>query len=426
MNNAFLKTKFFGTICLTLLLLSTAGYAKADMQVQTNSATNVQNNQVTLNGNLVDANIFGYNYVYFQYGTDTNYGNITAQQTLSSSVPFSQIVSNLLSNTTYHFRAAVNGNNGTTYGQDMTFTTGQYNNNYNNGNFSVQTNYPTYVQNNSAILNGTLYGSTSSNVWFQWGTDTNYGSTSFQQSLSSGQFMQQIANLNNNTTYHFRAVAQANNGQTIYGQDMSFNTNGSTIYNGNNNTGTLSVTKQVMNLSSGNLNWSTSASASPGDVLNFAVILHATGGQDIHNVFIRDIMPANLIYKGSVTLNNAASSLDVTSGVNIGTIPAGGTQIVSYQAQVAPSTGISTLTNNATVTSTEAGTQTTSASVTVNNIAPSGPTYIPTGLTNNPVTDSFFWPILLIIMGSWFYFSGNIYKFSDWLESKTLRQAQGK
>ncbi|MGD0576850.1 MAG: hypothetical protein ABSA74_02125, partial [Candidatus Staskawiczbacteria bacterium] len=117
-----------------------------------------------------------------------------------------------------------------------------------------------------------------------------------QQSLGySGTFFQNIENLVPGTTYHFRAVAQGNYG-TIYGQDMTFYTTGGStnpIYTG---TGTLSATKQVINLSSGNLSWQASVNGEPGDILSFAITLQAEN-QDIHNVFVRDTLPANLIYK---------------------------------------------------------------------------------------------------------------------------------
>lgn len=297
-------------------------------------------------------------------------------------------------------------------------------NSNNNTNFNVQTNSATNIQNNSATLNGYLYNSNSYNtsalVWFQWGTDTNYGNTTFQQTLSyPGSFFQSISNLSPNITYHFRAAAQSN-GSTVYGQDMTFNSNSSTYY-GN---GILTTNKQVINLSTGNLNWQTSVNAKPGDILSFAITMQA-GNQDIHNVVVHDNLPANLIYKGNLTVNATTNySGNPSAGINIGTIPANGVEIVSYQVQVAQSTnfiyGSTTLSNSATITSTESGTQTARSTVIVNTTTAAapmtyyGPTYISTGLTNNPVTDSFFLPILLIILGSWFYFSGNVYKFSDW------------
>jgi uncharacterized repeat protein (TIGR01451 family) len=204
---------------------------------------------------------------------------------------------------------------------------------------------------------------------------------------------------------------------------MIFNSNGSGNYYGNGygnyyGSGTLTVTKQVINLTSGNLNWSTSVNANPGDVLAFAITMQANGGQDIHNVFVRDVLPSGLVYRGNMTVNASLNYAgDPISGINVGTIPVNGVEVISYQAQVvlSPGTqyGIATRNNSATITSAEGGTQTVSASVVVNNSAVLGATDISTGMTNNPITDSFFLPIMLIILGAWFYFSGNAYRFAD-------------
>jgi hypothetical protein len=291
----------------------------------------------------------------------------------------------------------------------------------NNGSTYVQTTYATYISSSQVNLNGSLSntGLTTNSVYFQWGTTTNYGNQTPQQYIDyAGSFIQDIANLNSGTTYHFRAVAQGNYG-TVYGQDMTFTTSGSGYgYYGN---GSLSVTKQAIDLSSGNLNWSSSVSANPSDIISFAVTLQSNG-QDIHNVVVRDILPANLIYKGNLTVNtNSNYGGDIFSGINIGTVYAGQTVVVSYQAQVAAagnlSFGATTLTNDVTVTSNEAGTQTSSATVIVNKAVVYGASTISTGLTNNFLADSFFLPLLLILAGLWFYFSGRAYRFADWLKA---------
>ena len=159
----------------------------------------------------------------------------------------------------------------------------------------------------------------------------------------------------------------------------------------------------------------------------FIFILTLQGSsQDAHNVVVRDILSANLIYKGSLTVNGSSYGGDITSGVNIGTIYANQTTVVSYQVQVAPtgsfSYGATTLTSNATVTSNEAGAQTAIATVIVNKSLVYGAatvaTDVSTGLTNNFFTDSFFLPLLMIIAGLWFYFSGAAYVFADDLKKK--------
>ena len=336
---------------------------------------------------------------------------------------------------------AINGNNQTTYTCTLTVTDGygnsnsdsmvvyvNYNNGNNYGNVFVQTTNATGVSNYQATLNGILSGnniSPTNYVYFQWGTTTNYNNQTGQQNIGySGTFMQNITYLIPNTTYHYRAIAYGSNG-TVYGQDMTFNTSSSGYYNYNNNgnsNGSLLMTKQVIDLSSGNLNWSTSVNASPSDVLDFNITLQAYN-QNVQNVVVRDILPANLIYKGNLKVNaNYNYGGDITSGVNIGTVYAGQAVDISYQVQVAPlssfSYGTTTLTNSATATSSTSGTQTTNATVIVNKTLVYGASTVSTGLTNNFFTDSFFLPLLLIVAGVWIYFSGNIYVFADKLKLK--------
>jgi len=420
MKNTILKAGFLFAVSFVLLSSGTAAFAQVAPQVQTNSATNIQNNSATLNANLTNVGSYGSATVYFQWGADTSYGNQTSNATQNYTGTFNQLVSGLSYNTTYHFRAVAQNSYGTVYGQDMTFYSNSGNNNYNSGSNYTQTNSATNISNYQATLNGYLYTNnlySSNYVYFQWGTTTSYGSQTSQQYLSNaGFFTQNITGLSGNTTYHFRAVAQGGFG-TIYGQDMTFYTSGYASGNG-----TLAITKQVINLTSGNLNWQPSVGAKPGDILSFAITMQADG-QDVHNIVVSDILPSGLIYKGNMTVNATLNyGGNPASGINIGTIPANGVEIISFQAQVAPATslayGVSTIINNATITSTEAGTQTSSASVIVSNSLISGASIIATGITNNPVRDSFFLPLALIILMSWLYFTGRVYTFADWLGTK--------
>ncbi len=290
--------------------------------------------------------------------------------------------------------------------------------------FNVQTNSATEVKNNQVILNGYVIGGApySSSVWFEWGATTSYENQTQHLSLyaANAPFSQAVLGLSPNTSYHFRAVFQGR-GTILYGQDMTFTTSGE----GYVGSSSLSVTKRVINLTSGSSSWQSSVSARPSDMLSFAIILQANG-RDFHEVNVRDVLPSNLIYKGNMTVNGSlVFSGNSMPSVGIGTILSGQVAIVSYQAQIAPAVsfayGITTINNGATVTSAQAGTQTALASVTVNKSLVSGASIIATGLTNNFLTESFFLPLLIIVLGLWFGFSGQAILWADKLKARIKR-----
>ncbi|NQE05472.1 hypothetical protein C5S32_06345 [ANME-1 cluster archaeon GoMg1] len=99
----------------------------------------------------------------------------------------------------------------------------------------VTTRATSIVDTTSATLNGHLDstgaptwkshpGSISCQVWFEYGKNTSYGySTPEQSKLLAGSFSASISDLDDDTTYHFRAVASSGVG-TDYGSDMTFTT----------------------------------------------------------------------------------------------------------------------------------------------------------------------------------------------------------
>lgn len=203
--------------------------AASPPQVQTGAAYASQPTSAVLQGYVSD---LGGDYtvtVWLQWGVDTSYGYETARMTRNFPGNFSQFVSNLAPNTTWHVRAVAQNSFTTSYGQDVVFTTGQGGSNWNNPNYrsytAIQTNPATYTFNNQATLNAWLgpgYSGTTY-VWFEWGPTTGYGFQSMRlpQNYNSS-ISQNIAGLSPDTTYHFRAVAQNDNGLVSYGQDMTF------------------------------------------------------------------------------------------------------------------------------------------------------------------------------------------------------------
>ena len=94
--------------------------------VQTNSATNVFNNQATLNGYLSKTSTNNINYVWFQWGTTTSYGFETNRQATNYGGPFNQNIAGLFPGTVYHFRAVAQDDKGQiVYGQNTAFQLGQ-------------------------------------------------------------------------------------------------------------------------------------------------------------------------------------------------------------------------------------------------------------------------------------------------------------
>lgn len=101
-----------------------------NITVQTNSATNISDNQATLNGYLYNDNSDCSAEVWFEYGPTTSYGRQTSQQQRYGSGNFSETIFldwynynyDYQNYNNYHFRAVAEGcQGGTVYGQDRTF-----------------------------------------------------------------------------------------------------------------------------------------------------------------------------------------------------------------------------------------------------------------------------------------------------------------
>jgi len=193
--------------------------------VVTGPATAVGTNTATLNGivnPLGDSSI-----VTFEYGLNTSYGTtVTADQspvTGSLPAPVSKTITGLTNNTTYHFRVVAQNSGGTTYGNDMTFTTGS------SAAPTAATGPATGVGPDTATLNGTVNANNADTiVTFEYGLDTGYGSTAFaiQNPVSGNTNTAVSVTLSEflpNTTYHYRVSATNING-TANGADMTFTT----------------------------------------------------------------------------------------------------------------------------------------------------------------------------------------------------------
>jgi hypothetical protein len=294
-----------------------------------------------------------------------------------------------------------------------------YDNSLNVTGINVKTAEATNISKNQATLNGSFLtkNDSVSYVWFQYGFSTNYGNETEHQAASgpSGSFYQNLSSLFLNATYHYRAVAQDSAGNKFYGQDMTFQTQ----MNALNDSSVIS--KKVINLTSGNLGWLKSVNAKPYDILSFSITIQTD--KNLDNIFIKETLPSGLEYSGNLLINAMENKIaNPIGGINAGSLKAGEVLVVSYQAKVNPSSNYGTinLENLTTVTADQLNQITDVATIIVNNSQVSGasttaPTDLSTGQTNNFFADSFFLPMILIVLGGWFYFSGKVYTFADWL-----------
>ncbi len=149
---------------------TTLGQAPAAL---TQTATDVSTSSATLNG-VVVANLLS-TIVTFEYGTSTNYGQtVTVAQspvTGSSLTDVNAVLTGLAEGTTYNFRLKTVNSLGTTYGNNLTFTT--------LGSIPlVTTQAACCLSATGGRLNGTVNPNwLSTIVTFEYGLTADYGST---------------------------------------------------------------------------------------------------------------------------------------------------------------------------------------------------------------------------------------------------------
>jgi len=250
--------------------------------------------------------------VSFEWGNTTSYGNETPAQIMAGPGAFSGNITDLNPNTTYHFRAKAVGN-GTSYGNDTTFTTSTI-------PPSVGTNAAGNITANSAALNGNLTDmgtATSVTVSFEWGNTMSYGNETLAQVVAApGAFSGNITGLNPNTTYHFRAEAIGNG--TSYGNDTTFTTSTTTpsvafssaTYSAAENAGNATITVNLSGTSAQTVtvNYATSdGNATAGSDYTAASGTLTFNPGDTSKTFNITILD-DPIFEGNVTVNLALSS----------------------------------------------------------------------------------------------------------------------
>jgi PKD repeat protein len=192
--------------------------------VTTNDATGTSSSGTTLNGELTVLKDSSCD-VWFQYGKTKSYGSSTSKKTKTAPAAFSETLSELEPDTTYHFRAVAKNSRKTTYGADKTFHTQA-------APPDVTTNAASSIGYASATLNGYLNepGASNTEAWFVYDTEShssgidNYPyATPKQPKSTASAFSETVTGLAVDTTYYFRAVAK-NDAGTDVGTEKTFTT----------------------------------------------------------------------------------------------------------------------------------------------------------------------------------------------------------
>ncbi len=154
---------------------------------------------------------------------------------------FSSVLTGLDPNTTYFVKAYATNNMGTSYGNQISFTTS----NVSNSVPTIFTTSASSISSNSGVSGGLITsdgGATVSQRGVCWSTIQNptiFDNTS-NNGTGTGSFTSSLTSLNSNTTYYVRAYATNSIG-TSYGSQISFTTSmPAATFVGSNNCSSLS------------------------------------------------------------------------------------------------------------------------------------------------------------------------------------------
>jgi hypothetical protein len=188
---------------------------------ETKAATSIGETEATLNGTVNPKG--AETKYYFEYGTTESYGTKTAEASAGSgigNVEESKATTGLTPGTIYDYRIVATNANGTTHGENKTFTP--------SGKPSAETKAATRIGETEATLNGTVNPKgVETKYYFEYGTTESYGTKTAEASAGSGvsnvEEGKAITGLTASTTYDFRLVATNTHGTTD-GPNRAFTT----------------------------------------------------------------------------------------------------------------------------------------------------------------------------------------------------------
>ena len=195
-------------------------------EVETGSLTAITAGSARAGGNLlvvgIVSGVTNYGHVWNTKGMPTVSDLKSELGSQTSTGAFSSSLTGLKPNTLYYVRAYATNELGTSYGEEVTFTTTP-------DVITLTTSSPVSVTHNSATLGGRIAdagGNEISECGVCWGSGENptTADNSRRCELADGSFSVRIETLAERTLYHVRAYAVAANGTAYYGNDVVFQT----------------------------------------------------------------------------------------------------------------------------------------------------------------------------------------------------------
>lgn len=194
--------------------------------VETGTVSNVQATQVQIAGNIISlGNTEGlsqYGHVWNTKQSPTVSNNKTQLGSTESTGTFNSTLTGLNPNTTYYVRSYAVNSVGTSYGNEVSFTTSY-------ADVVLSTGSINNITHNTATCNASITskgGHTITEKGFCWGASSKptLSNNSITSSSTSDTFSANISGLSESTTYHIRAYVKTEDGKTFYGNDVAFST----------------------------------------------------------------------------------------------------------------------------------------------------------------------------------------------------------
>ena len=180
----------------------------------------------------------------------------------------------------------------------------------------------------------------------------------------------------------------------------------------------LNVSAYVRNLSDGTA-WLRTVSADPRELVSFQVQVRAEGSAT-NNLTFKYVLPEKIIYRNNLKIDNVSYSGDIASGINLGSLSAGQTKIITFDGEVGEASqfvyGQTKLIGTALVYNSGVSTSDFSE-VVVSRGSVAGATDVGTGLTNNLLVDTFLLPLLVTLILIWL-FKSKIINFNSWIDAR--------